>query len=351
MWANLSDNKKRSWFVNWDGLTAFARQYVYAQLLTENSNVRRTKQTFELFGPFKVSGPELVTVETDFKAIKLVRDGRSKLLIGQLANQIRSDGRAAFSGLVQMHGQMDDFRDSLREMQEEASHETMDNIEDSVSSAEKGKKAAELVRDLSATTLVVGATFLTGGSAASVLAGGSALKGYGKYQTSGNIGAGVLEATSTLVVGTIAMAPALSEGSKAVSLAERVLASTEVTTGQRVALILVGAETDAGMEAGKSVIDSASAKEALQKAGLRFATDVVGGALGIGLDKIALPVAVRMMTDTGLAVGSDKTVGLVPSQNERAIPPSLRPVRDCHPAIRHVHSDEAYIRALVLKPA
>jgi hypothetical protein len=47
MWAKFNDNAKRTWLVNEDGLTVFARQYVYAQLLSEKSTVVHTKQTFD----------------------------------------------------------------------------------------------------------------------------------------------------------------------------------------------------------------------------------------------------------------------------------------------------------------
>jgi len=351
MWAKFNDNAKGTWLINQDGLTAFARQYVYAQLLSEKSKIVHTKQTFNILG-FNVSGPELVTVETDFLGIRNLRDGRSRMLYDQITTLLRQDGKRAFSKLVDLHGQLDDFRDNLREMQQAASDETMDNVESSVTSAEKYKHYFEVIRDLSATTLVVGAGFLSGGSALAVLSSGSALKGYGKYQATGDVGQGVLEATGTFIVGTIAMAPNLTAASKSVSLLEKSLAPTDVTTGERVALILVGAQTDAALEAGKSVIEGGSGKQALEKAGLRFATDVATGGTGIKLDRMALPVVVRLVTDTGLTVGSDKVVDLAPGgQNNRPVPAGLHPVRDCHPTIHNIHLDQEYIKKVALRPA
>jgi hypothetical protein len=135
-------------------------------------------------------------------------------------------------------------------------------------------------------------------------------------------------------------------------LLERAVAPTGIKTGERVALVLIGAQTDAALEAGKSVIEGASAKQALERAGLRFVTDVATGGTGIKLDMMALPIVTRMLTDTVLAVGSDKVVDLAPGgEHERPIPAGLHPVRDCRPTIHDVHSDEEYIKKVALRPA
>lgn len=355
MWISIRDKAARNWHLNSAGLTTFTRQYVYAELLNEKSQVVRKTERIDLSFGIKVNGPELVSVETDFDAIRKARDVRSHVLHKKLNHLIQDNGKKAFDELVQMRLHLKRNQDELRRKQQVASAETMSNVNRLVAKAKCGEEVATVVRDLSATVLVVGAAFLTGGAAAGVLGTGSALKGVGKYEESGNIGAGVLEASGTFVVGLINVAPALAESGKAVTLAQRWAPAAGETS---VAILLIGAQTDAALEVGKSAIDGASAKEAFEKGGVRFLTDVASGGVGMKLDavrllgKTGLPVAARLVTDATMAVASDEAVKHTGASGHHTEHHSkIKAARDCHAVIPRMHTDGDYIRALVLRPA
>jgi hypothetical protein len=185
-----------------------------------------------------------------------------------------------------------------------------------------GADAARVVRDLSAGTLVVGATFLSGGTALAVLGGGSALKGTATYQDTGNVGAAMLDATATFTVGAIGIGAAGAASSATTSVASRGLMSRvgEAGTGgmrqavtdhvrQQGAVVLVGAGLNAQFELANGLVQGRTMEQSLRSAGTRFGTDVVSGAvLGPVLDRCALPVATRLITDTAMSRVADATV-------------------------------------------
>ena len=358
MWTSIQDKAGHSWKLNSAGLTTFARQYVYAELLIQESHIERKTEKIELSLGIRVEGPQLASVETDFEAIRKARDVRSYVLGKKLSQLVQENPKRAFDHMVQMRGLLKGNQEALRKMQQTASDETLTNMNRLVTKAKVGEEVATVVRDLSATVLVVGATFLTAGAAAGVLGTGSALKGVGKYQESGNIGAGILEASGTFVVGLINVAPALAQASRAVSLTERVAPVAEETS-QKVAIMLIGAQTDAAFEIGKSAIDGASAKNALAKGGVRFLTDVATGGAGMKLDavrllgKTGLPVAARLVTETTMTVANDEAVKHTGSHHEHPDHhrSKLKAVRDCHAEIPMTNTDADYIQALVLRAA
>ena len=342
MWVYFKDNNGKQWLIDQIGMWILVRQYVYAQLLKDKSTLQTTKNWF---------GPDMSTVETDFTAIRNARERISQEVFTGLETQMLGDGKAAYNSLIQLRGEMDDYSASFKEMQKKASRDTMQAINTSVSRSQTAIDALTVVRDLSATTLVVGAGFLSGGAALGVLGAGSALKGTARYQDSGNIGSAVLEASGTFVFGMITMSPSIAEAGAIPGLLGKATAPATASGGQRMALVVIGAQIDATFEGAKSAMEGASAKEAITRAGVRFATDIASGAAGIKLDKLALPIVARLVTDTGAAVGSDKTGNYAAGKVQPpVVAPKVMPIRDCNPVIPHAPTDEDYINALVMRP-
>jgi hypothetical protein len=176
----------------------------------------------------------------------------------------------------------------------------MQNIERSVQRGERGVAVATFVRDLSASVLVVGSAFLSGGSSLAVLGGGSLLRGTANYQDTGNIGSAALEATGTLVVGAIPIGAAAaveqSAAQTVVRLGEAVNASG--TAGQQAFVVVAGSVMDAHFEGCKALAEGQTTEQALRAASLRLGVDVITGGLGARLDRRAFPVAARLVTDT-----------------------------------------------------
>jgi hypothetical protein len=249
------------------------------------------------------------------------------------------DGGECFARLAELRRITKDHADAVTRMQREASRETMSNIERSVSIGEAGLQAATVVRDLSATTLVVGATFLSGGTALAVLGAGSALKGTGTYQDTGNVGAAILDGSMTFVVGAIGVSAAANPATaNAASMTTRlgqaasggIRQAVAQNVSQRGAVILVGASLNAVGEGLKGHMTGKSAESSLRMAAARFGTDLASNLLaGPILEHMCLPVLVRAVTDTTMNAAADRAVGAaaVP-QAVAAAPPNVQALFD-----------------------
>lgn len=348
MWTTFVDNNGRTWGVNQLGLWILIREYLHATMLLRRATVVRETRWI---------GPDLVTVDINFDGFRREKDSTAPELYQSVTQGILDNPDVAFGSIIQMRRETRTNSDELRTMQQGASREIMANIETSVSRGELGVDVARTVRDISATTLVVGATFLSGGTALAVLGGGSALKGTSTYQDTGNVGAAVLDASATFTIGAIGIGAAGPSSSAATTMMSRVGQASSSTMRQAVtqhvrqngAIILVGAGLNAQFEMAKGLVQGQTMSQALRGAATRFGVDVLtGGILGPVLDKCALPVAVRLVTDNVSSAMGDRTVSAaaapVQAQVARA-PESVRVVMD---AAAIGNDDEAFVRDNVL---
>jgi hypothetical protein len=310
-WTYYSDDKGRRWRINQLGMWILVRQNVYNTAIRQCSHVKRVHHTF---------GPDEVSVETDFQGIAAERDRQSAPLYAKLERESIQNGAQTLARLIQMRHETERSVEDVRQMQHLASAELRRNIERSVHRGEIGVDVATKVRDLSATTLVVGSAFITGGAAVAVLGGGSALKGVGNYEDKGNVGSAVLTATGTFVVGIIPLTGGTLKG--AASVMTRV-GGEAIKYGERAVLAVVGAGIDAQFQACNALIEGKSGREALQAAAARFAVDVIAGGIGMKLDKWALPVIARIVSDTAVGYGGDKVVDQLAEGGGEARRPGL----------------------------
>lgn len=316
-WVPFTDDRHQRWMVNQMGLYMLIREYLHETMLLRRARVVRER---------KWIGPDLVTVDINFNGLRAAKDAEAPVLYDDLANGMLYDAGHCFQRLVEMREATKNAAETLARMQREASRETMQNIDRSVGRGEVGLRAATVVRDLSATTLVVGATFLSGGTALGVLGAGSALKGTGTYQDTGNVGAALVDGTFTFVVGVIGVGAAANPAAtNAASMTTRV--GQAASGGMREAVVqnarekgvsvLVGASINATGEGIKGHLSGKSAEQSLRAAAARFGTDVAGGMFaGPMLDHMALPVLVRVGTDTGINTGADKLVDVASMQRQ-----------------------------------
>lgn len=315
------------------GLWILCRQHVYHQLIRRRSRIVRETHVF---------GPDLISVETDFHGISRERDQLSHPLYTRLERETVQDAERVRARLIQMRREIHQWVQSVKQMQRSASHETMQNIERSVRRGERGIQVATAVRDLSATTLVVGSAFLSGGASLAVLGGGSVLRGTGTYQDTGNIGSAVLDASSTFVVGAIPVAGAAmveqQAARSAVTMMSRVTPSG-LNAGQQVTVLVVGSAISATSEGGQAFLDGQNAQQALRAATARFGIDVLSGGMCGRFDRRAFPVVARLATDglmsiTGDAMVSDFAGGSTPPPRahltQQALPQPSSPICDAN---------------------
>jgi hypothetical protein len=280
------------------------RQYVFAKLVSERTHVDIESHWF---------GPDVHNVTTDFdNGFNAERDHRSQQLYADLTQASLRNGASVFENLVRIKQETVLYTDQVRGMQRRASHATMESIDRNVRIAGYGLTAATWVRDISASVLVVGATFLSGGAALGVLGAGSALKGTATYQDTGNVGAAVLQGTGTFVVGAISIAPNLATATAAsrgvtatmqASRASTLVAPAAASTAEKVTLMVVGAQLNAGFTMATGLAQGNSLRQSVAAAAVSGGLSMLPA--GDLLGKLALPVSMRLVTDAAVSIASD----------------------------------------------
>lgn len=296
-WTHFYDARGCPWRYNALGLWILTRQYVYNQLLRERSRIVRDTRWI---------GPDLARVETNFTGINAAREARSRPYFVELEQRVAHNPGAAFSQLVRMREETEANVLAVRRMQQEASGETVRNINEVVAREPMINQTVEVltfVRNLSASVLVVGSAFMTGGAAVAVLGGGSVLRGVGTYQDTGNVASAVMNTAGTFVVGSIPLAGGSLSGGA--SVGARMGGEAITNLGERAVLTVVGSSLDATFEGTRALIEGRTGRQALNVAAGRFGIGLFSGGFGTRMDTTALPAFVRLVTDTMVSVEGD----------------------------------------------
>lgn len=354
-WTRFTDDRRRSWEVNQVGLWMLVRQYLHAKAIHDNTVTRRQRRLLQ---------PDLVNTEVNWSRVTQIKERNSPSLYSDLEQNIVADSESTLGHLVRMRTETIGYTDGFRQRLRNSSRETMANIQRSVDRWGTARDVARAVRDVSATTLVVGATFASGGTALGILATGSSLKSVSTYQETGNVASAVLDGTSTFVVGAIPIGAMGSSARGAMSIAtpagQRVaggaMAAIRETTRQQAAVIVVGAGVDAQFELAKGLVNGQSMSQSVGAAATRFGIDVASGhILGPVLDHCALPVATRLMSDSIVNLASDGAVNLTSQSGDNAenlqrqtnnAPQRIRAIVDTAPV---GDSDQQFVRDNVLR--
>ena len=309
-WITFTDDTGQSWALDQMGLWMLCRQYIFSRLVYERTHVDVETHWF---------GPDLHNVTTEFGAdFNAARDNESRQLYDYLTHASLRGGAAVFEQLVRIRQETGLLDDRVKEMKRRASHATMESIDRHVRFGETGAEVARWVRDISASVLVAGATFLSGGTALGVLGAGSALKGTATYQDTGNVGNAILQGTGTFVVGAITLAPNLSTAAAAgrsvttsmsATSASAVVAPAAASRAQKVTLALVGAQLNGSMTFASGMAQGHSVRQSLATAAATAGLSMLP--MGSLLDKTAMPVGMRLIADTAVGAASDRLVGAV----------------------------------------
>jgi hypothetical protein len=339
------------------GLWMLCRQYVFAKLVSERTHVDIESHWF---------GPDVHNVTTDFdNGFNAERDHRSQQLYADLTQASLRNGATVFENLVRIKQETVLYTDQVRTLQRRASHATMESIDRNVRVAGYGLTAATWVRDISASVLVVGATFLSGGAALGVLGAGSALKGTATYQDTGNVGAAVLQGTGTFVVGMISIAPNLATATAAsrgvtatmqASSASSLVAPAAASTAEKVTLMVVGAQLNASFTMATGLAQGNSVRQSVTAAAISGGLSMLPA--GDLLGKIALPVSMRLVTDTVVSMASDaaSTAGGNAMADRQAItqPPQVsgrgRELSEVPAELQATQPPAEHVRQMAMRP-
>lgn len=283
------DSSGAMWEYDPEGLWRIVRPFAYARILRHRTRKVRTESSY-------VSGwgPDVVSVDTDWRNIHAEADGVSRALMQTAERNLMAAPQSFVYELASMRRQTFQYHQAIRTLQIDAIHESMGNIQSSVEHREQIVAGLRIVRDISGEVLVTGATVMSGGTAGAAFAAlgaGAFCKGMAEYDETGSVGAAVYEATATIVVGAIPIVGGLPS----VQLAADAARAERLQ--RQVVLVFVGTQIDAGLEAGKTFVHGGSLEEAVRAAAARALLDAADPLVGHLLEwssKRLFPVAAKI---------------------------------------------------------
>lgn len=285
-----------------NGATEFAVDWtVVARLLRANSLARNrwafsttsTTSDSTFFNPFSWSSPDVRFIEVDWDQVT----SRANVEVFVSLNQVRNVGDtnmpAVASFMLDRVAETRISNERYMTWMGSVQSDNMARINAAVSSYDTQIEVAKFFRDTSADGLMVGATVLSGGAAAVVLGGGSALKGVGRWEDTGSVSAGVMTGVGNLAVGVFKM-QGMQNGALAV--------------------------LQAGQESATCLVEGRSVGESLARGSLKLAGPGMDKMVQLPfmkslLQKAALPIAARL-TETSMAqkLVTDMTKKLIQKQ-------------------------------------
>ena len=302
----------RQYAVDWQVVWRLVESYVRAKLQVDRSTVVSMRQS-KWYNPFSWQLPDIRQVEVDWDAL----GDEVKVTTFLKANGMYSRGAAGGPAmrdvayeLQHLVRQTPHLKDQFVKKMREASRQTMDAINRSVDSYQGTIDGLKVVRDTAATGLLIGATAATGGAAMGLgLAAGGTLKGWGKYQDTGKVGAAVMEGAGAVAFTLIPL-------------------GAELTRGQQAWLIVAQGEWDADT----SLVEGKSLREALEDGTL----SILGSAAGAGvghflegesakafLDRVSAPINANIQGVDGAKLIAE-TLTKVTEGAVRAVPGAVR---------------------------
>jgi hypothetical protein len=180
--------------IDWDVLVRVCRSFVRAQAILSHSKVIEEKQLF---------GPDISWVEVDWDAVKRTVDRDAPVVCKAVQSAVLTSPVMAADYVRTIVEETKFYRDRFTETQTRCSRESMKAINASVDRGQKGVAALTAIRDLSADFVMVGATVLSGGTAAAAIGGGALLKGSYKWQDTKSFSAGLFTASTELLFAAI----------------------------------------------------------------------------------------------------------------------------------------------------
>ncbi len=280
------DKTGKTWLVDIPGIQQLVRSYVRSGALLRRSAITYEPQDM---GPLGFFFPlTLATVQTNFKGLQNEVDAHSNALLSKLMPQLQASGLAAFNTLVGYRNETVKFNNLFRNMQVQASQLTNEEVGRVQKNSAAAMEITKAIRDVSATTLMVGATFLSGGAAAAFMSGASVMKGTFTFQdkkmaggsTSAALIAGGVEASTDLVVGLVGIGESTT---MTAAFASKATSDAKLAAG---VLVLTGAQIDGTCEFVKATIDGKTVRQALILAATQAGLHVLSAGVGTALNKV-----------------------------------------------------------------
>jgi len=254
--------------VDWSVVERLCRSYwtSYYQLLYANA----TSASERTWNPLTWSLPTIRSVDIPWDKVRSDAQVAAANEIPTYLRLSKADMRAVALDVKWKVEQTAVNRRALTAYLKDIQAENMANIGQAVDDYTGLTDAARFVRDTSADIVAIGSTIATGGAAAGLLGASSAMKGLGKYQDTGSVGAAALYGAGSMVVGAFKVGGA------------------KLTTSGEYTLIIV----QGSLETGTSLVAGDTFSSSIEKGGLKVAS--AGAAQAVFGSQLAKQVFARI---------------------------------------------------------
>jgi hypothetical protein len=212
-----------TYLVNWEALTRIFRSSARYGAIAKIAKVTVTEK--------HVIGPDLYSVTVDWEKVRNDTDVQTHIELRTFHTAAKRSMQSELNRVASVMDAADKNRDKFQKMLQEAQQTTMKNIETSVKNNEMVVRGLTVVRDGCADFVMVGATYLTGGTAgflaapawapSAAVAASSLMKGGFAYQDTGKVRDAVATFSTNLLLGLGDLKVAASIAKHGSSKAER----------------------------------------------------------------------------------------------------------------------------------
>lgn len=258
------------YLIDWAGLARIMRSCKRAKAMNDFSSihVEQGKRDWAALG---MRLPDLHTVEVDWNRVNLETTTQTENELRKFYVAAQGSMKSQISNVVQMMEQADDDRDAFDDKQAEAQNKTMDNIDDCISNANTAINVLKEIRDTSGEIVMVGATYVSGGTAAVIFTGvGSGMKAGFVYQDTGKTDKALATFSTNLLMGALD----LKVGGAIKGLS---------STSEKIGMAIVWSKSKAVLEVPKSLIEGKDMKQAVSSAAVKLvaSTPATAGVEGL----------------------------------------------------------------------
>ena len=200
---------RKQYIVDWTVVRRLLLSYYVARLQWDSSR-EVTMSESHWYNPATWSMPDVTHIEVDWERVHANAAACADEDVRVMREAAKRDARSV---AYQLEWAVDEayrlkelFLDDMADVQTR----NMQRISSSTEGYEGQVELLKFLRDTSADGLMVGATILSGGAGFAAMRSGSILKGVAKWEDSGSLGAGVLEAEGAFVFGYVKLGKSFS---------------------------------------------------------------------------------------------------------------------------------------------
>jgi hypothetical protein len=155
------------------------------------------------YNPLSWDLPDILHLEVDWDRVRTLSRARADEELAMLRVRATTDAPGVGRFLEQTISETERNKEQFVNWMGDVQTRNMQSVQKATDDYASNVEVARFFRDISADGLMVGASLMTGGAAMIGMGSASVFKGYGKFQDSASIGAGVMEASGTFVYGFV----------------------------------------------------------------------------------------------------------------------------------------------------